>query len=146
MDSLKNKCDCWHNCLASTTMSFSQLSAELLYPILHSLRADNDYLSMKACALTCQSPVSPSQTHIFHTIRIDFVSKAQVVMRTLQRYPHIRKYIQRVKLWELGKVWIGTDTALGEVLKILCSSTVSLVILRRLSSPTLPTFCWFALR
>lgn len=113
-------------------MSFSKLSAELLYPILHSLRADNDHLSMNACSLTCQSLVSPSQTHIFHTICIDIVTVAQA-LRALQRYPHIQKYVKRVELKELNKVWMGTDTALCDVLKILCSSVVSLGIVRRLS-------------
>ncbi|KAF9063242.1 hypothetical protein BDP27DRAFT_1335374 [Rhodocollybia butyracea] len=114
-------------------MSFSELSPELLYQILHPLRADGDFLSLKACSLTCGSLVSPSQTYLFHTIRIGppFPMPAQF-LKALQRYSHIQKYVKRVEVSEAGRVWMGSDVALDDMLKILSSSTISLQIVRYL--------------
>ncbi|KAF9063650.1 hypothetical protein BDP27DRAFT_1477717 [Rhodocollybia butyracea] len=75
---------------------------------------------------------APLSTDQANRVFFPFTTAAQF-LKALQRHPHIQKYVKRVELQELNKVWMKTDAALGDMLKILSSSTISLCITRRLS-------------
>ncbi|KAJ3506140.1 hypothetical protein NLJ89_g7029 [Agrocybe chaxingu] len=107
-------------------MPSPQLPPELLYDIINHLGAEEDYASLRACALTCRAFVSPTQAHIFRTLTLFRDSPAWLAK--LESTPHIRTFIKHLRLVEYHKPWIQRSEVLNRMLGYLSSYVIFLDI------------------
>ncbi|KAF8955232.1 hypothetical protein BDZ97DRAFT_310301 [Flammula alnicola] len=119
-------------------MPFPQLPPELLWAILSHLAAEDDYLSLCACALTCRALVSPAQAGIFRTISLH--SEDPIWLAKLESLPHIRAFAKRLYLREIDNRWTRCSEVLHRTLDLLSPYIVSLDIFHRRCRQVKPRF------
>ncbi|KAF8958722.1 hypothetical protein BDZ97DRAFT_1923478 [Flammula alnicola] len=119
-------------------MPFHELPPELLWAILSHLAADDDYLSLCACALTCRALFSPAQAGIFRTISLH--SEDTILLAKLESMPHIRTLAKHLDLWEINNRWTRRSEVLHRTLDLLSPYIVSLDIFHRRRRQGKPRF------
>ncbi|KAI5889188.1 uncharacterized protein SCHCODRAFT_02703618 [Schizophyllum commune H4-8] len=99
-----------------------RLPQELKECILNELAATNDHISLATCALAHRSLLTPSQTHIFHTIHLRTAALTARFLHLLSSSPHLAPLVRALHVEEEPNghgQWIARSTDLAAVLRRL---------------------------